>query len=166
MTVLLFVSLKTCPTRNNSMCCQVHGLMWVSGSQHFVIVYTFYFLRCKVCSHNSLQWRQNDLDGVSNHRPVVCLLNYLFRRRSKEISKLLVTGLCEENSPETGEFPALRASNAENASIWSRHHVLLLYRYMAVVNPLDIPLYCPHYHPLKTVFENTCYWIWITSILE
>ena len=33
-----------------------------------------------------------------------------------------VTGLCEGNSPMTGEFPAQRASNAENASIWWRHH--------------------------------------------
>ena len=27
------------------------------------------------------------------------------------------------NSPVTGEFPAQRASNAENVSIWWRHHV-------------------------------------------
>ena len=29
-----------------------------------------------------------------------------------------------ENSSGTGEFPAQMASNAENASIWWRHHVL------------------------------------------
>ena len=45
------------------------------------------------------------------------------RRRSKKTSKLRVTGLCEGNSPVTGEFPAQRASNAENVSIWWRHHV-------------------------------------------
>ena len=39
-------------------------------------------------------------------------------------SKLRVTGLCVGNSPVTGEFPALRASNAENVSIWWRHHGL------------------------------------------
>ena len=33
---------------------------------------------------------------------------------SKKTSKLRVTGLCEGNSPVTGEFPAQRASNAEN----------------------------------------------------
>ena len=38
--------------------------------------------------------------------------------------KLRVTGLCEGNSPVTSEFPAQRASNAENVSIWWRHHVL------------------------------------------
>ena len=37
-------------------------------------------------------------------------------------SKLHVTGLCEGNSPVTGEFPAQRASNTENVSIWWRHH--------------------------------------------
>ena len=37
-------------------------------------------------------------------------------------SKLRVTGLSEGNSPVPGEFPAQRASNAENASIWWRHH--------------------------------------------
>ena len=43
-------------------------------------------------------------------------------QRSKKTSKLRVTGLCEENSPVTGEIPAQRASNAENVSIWWRHH--------------------------------------------
>ena len=37
--------------------------------------------------------------------------------------KLHVTGLCVGNSPVTGEFPAQRTSNAENVSIWWRHHV-------------------------------------------
>ena len=60
---------------------------------------------------------------VSNHQPHDCLLNRLFRRRSKETSKRRVTGLCARNSPGTGEFPAQRASNAENVSIWWRHHV-------------------------------------------
>ena len=35
---------------------------------------------------------------------------------------LRVTGLCGGNSPGTGEFPAQKASNAENVSIWWRHH--------------------------------------------
>ena len=39
---------------------------------------------------------------VSNHQPRDCLLNRLFRRRSKKTSKLRVTGLCEGNSPVTG----------------------------------------------------------------
>ena len=60
----------------------------------------------------TLQWRHNEHDGVSDHQPHDCLLKSLFRRRSKKTSKLRVTGLCEGNSPVTGEFPAQRASNA------------------------------------------------------
>ena len=41
--------------------------------------------------------------------------------------KLRATGLCAGNSPVTGEFPTQMASNAENASIWSRHHVNIVY---------------------------------------
>ena len=73
-----------------------------------------------------LQWR-HERDGVSTHRRHDCLFNRLFRRRSKKTSKLRVTGLCERNySPAIGEFPAKRASNAENVSILWRHHVLVL----------------------------------------
>ena len=47
----------------------------------------------------SLHWRHNDHGGISNHQPHGCLLNRLFRRRSKKTSKLRVTGLCAGNSP-------------------------------------------------------------------
>ena len=70
----------------------------------------------------ALQWRDNERDGVSNHQPHECLLKRVFGGRTKKISKLRVTGLCAGNSPVTGEFPAQRASNAENFSIWWRHH--------------------------------------------
>ena len=69
-----------------------------------------------------LQLHHNGHNIVSNHQPRVCLLNRLFRRRSKKTSKIRVPGLCTGNSPVTGEFPAQMASNAENVSIWWRHH--------------------------------------------
>ena len=72
----------------------------------------------------TLQSRHNERDGICNHQPHDCLLNRSFRRRSKKTSKLRVTGLCVGNSLVTGEFPAQRASNAENVSIWWRHHEL------------------------------------------
>ena len=77
---------------------------------------------CDIIS--ALRWRHNDRDGVSNHQPRDCLLNRLFRRRSKETSKLCVSGLCAANSPGTGEFSAQMASYAENVSIWWCHHGL------------------------------------------
>ena len=69
-----------------------------------------------------LQWRYNGRNDVSNNQSPDCLLNSLFRRRSKKTWKLCVTGLCEENSPVTAEFPVQMASNVENVSIWGRHH--------------------------------------------
>ena len=72
----------------------------------------------------SLLWRHNGSGSVSNYQPHDCLLHRLFRRRSKKTSKLCVTGLCAGTSPGTGEFPAQMASNAENISIWWRHHVI------------------------------------------
>ena len=65
-----------------------------------------------------LRWRHNGRDSVSNHQPHDCLLNHLFRRRSKKTSKLRITGLCASNSPGTAQM----ASNADNVSIWWRLH--------------------------------------------
>ena len=53
-----------------------------------------------------LQWRHNEYDGVSNHQPLDCLLNRLFGCRSKNTSHAQMT------------------SNAENVSIWWRHHII------------------------------------------
>ena len=72
----------------------------------------------------TLQWRHTWGDGVSNHQHGHCLLNRLLRRRSKQISNFRITGLCEGNSPVTGEFPAQLASNARNVTIWWLHHDL------------------------------------------
>ena len=45
----------------------------------------------------SLQLRHNGHGSVSNHQPHDCLLNRLFRRKSRKTSKLRVTGLCAGN---------------------------------------------------------------------
>ena len=74
-----------------------------------------------------LQWRYNGRDGVSNQQPYHWLSNRFIRRRSKKTTKLCVTGLWMGNSPLTGEFPAPMASNAENVSIWWRHHASHFY---------------------------------------
>ena len=77
------------------------------------------------CIKSSIMWRHNERDGASNHQRIDCLLNRLFRRRSKKTSKFRVAGPCEGNSPVTGEFPSPWASNVENVSIWWSHHVYL-----------------------------------------
>ena len=75
----------------------------------------------------TLQWRHNGRDGVSNHEPRDCLLNRVYRRRSKKTSKLRITGLCAWNSPVTGESRTQMTSNEENVSIWWRHHESVLH---------------------------------------
>ena len=91
---------------------------------------------------DSLRWRHNDHAGVSNHQPHDCLLNRLFRRKSKKTSKLRVTGVCAGNSPGTGEFPAQMASYAENVSIWWRHHVMSVTGIIIYTTRKDTIVYC------------------------
>ena len=97
--------------KSSSMYMNVHKILNEFDAQHY-----------KPNTECTLLWRHNGRDSVSNHQPHDCLHNRLFRRRSKQTSKFRVTGLCAGNSPGTGEFPAQMASNAENVSIWWRHH--------------------------------------------
>ena len=100
---------------------QSYSLFWFF---YFHILYSHTYFALDFVT---LQWRHNGSDKVSNHRRLGCLLYRLFRRRSKKTSKLRVTSLCEGNSPVTDEFPSQRASNAENVSIWWRHHDILVH---------------------------------------
>ena len=91
-------------------------LMYIYHMNHLLLVLQHIF------KAKTLLWRHNEHDGISNHQRLECLHNHVFRLRSKKTSKLHVTGLCAGNSPVTGEFPAQRASNSGNVSIWWRHH--------------------------------------------
>ena len=117
--------------------------------------------------HYSLQWRHNGRDGVSNHQHHDCLLNRLFRRRSKKTSMLRVTGLCVGNSPGTGEFPAQMASNAENVSIWWRHHVLqTLWTWSGLINAYMTGGGYTSAPPEYVEIQNEKYFADISSILQ
>ena len=102
------------------LCANTPFVKWVSG-------------RRLTLAYEDSDVLPNNRDITSNHQSHDCLPNRLSRRRSKKIPKLRVTGLCVGNSPVTGEFPAQRASNAENVSIlpliskdalWSAHSLL------------------------------------------
>ena len=65
----------------------------------------------------SLQWRHNGRDGVSNHQ------------RQKFVQAQIIENMKPPRHWPlwgeplvTGGFPSQRASNAENVSIWWRHH--------------------------------------------
>ena len=68
---------------------------------------------------NALHWRHNECPGASNHRHFHCLFNHLFRRahQVKHQSCALLAFM-------RGIHRWQRASNAENVSIWWRHHLL------------------------------------------
>ena len=101
----------------------------------------------------SLRWRHNG--RVSYHQPHDCLLNRLFRRSSMKTSKLRVTGLCAGYSPVTGEFQTQMSSNAENISIWWRHHVSLKYDPRdPIVDRPGLIQWCPILLTHKCVIRN------------
>ena len=121
----------------------------------------------------SLQWRYNGRDGVSTHRRLDCFLNHLFRRRSKKTSELRATGLCEGNSPVTGEFPAQRVSNAkmfpfddvtifcsdENSRVGevgrSANHCFLRYQWIVLLTEITLNRFSVIKKPLVSFFYTT-----------
>ena len=90
---------------NFSFICKGQGTLMQDPYKSFDVFFDVYLNGSRVvlmwchCNGDSLQWHHNDPDDVSNHQPHGCLLNRLFRRRSKKTSKLRVTGLCAGNSP-------------------------------------------------------------------
>ena len=82
-------------------------MVYQATEQHSNGSTLFYFFRTIMLQLKTATswWRHNGRDGVSNHQPHDCLINRLFRRRSKNTSKFRFTGLCAGNSPRTGEFP-------------------------------------------------------------
>ena len=117
--VFLYISMNRLLNKDSSYCNLRHHGAYV------LICIEISIIKVRWCHGGitPLQWRHYGRDSVSNRQTHHCLLNGLFRCRSKKTSKLRVNGLCEGNSPMTSEFPTHMASNAENVSIWWRHHV-------------------------------------------
>ena len=89
-------------------------------TMHYLIQWQPSSMTPSVGLSQSLHWRHNEGDDISNHRRLYCLLNRLLIRRR---TKLRVIGLCQGNPSMTSGFPSQRASNAENVFIWWRHNV-------------------------------------------
>ena len=86
-----------------------------------------------------LQWRNNEFSGITNvsiFYSTVCS-----GADQRKHQKVCVTGLCEGNSPVTGEFPTQRASNVENVSIWWLHHEWKLLLKQSQLIPLTLQLF-------------------------
>ena len=114
---------------------------------------------------NTLQWRLNGRDGISNHQPHECLLNRLFRRRSKKTPKLCATGLCAGihrwpvNSPHKWPVTQKMFPFDDVIMIWG---ILLYLHNQRVINmTLDYHLCCtpgsdciPLHGSITLLFDN------------
>ena len=137
-----------------------------------------------LCNSISLQWRHNEHDGVSCHWCLDCMHSRLFRRRSKKTPKLRVSGLCEGNSPVTGEFPAQRANNAGKCfhvhewflrdafesfrGTWWRHQMETFSALLALcAGNSPVPVNFPHKGQWRgaLMFSLICAWIndWVNN---
>ena len=131
------------------------SFMCMSGKKMDMLQWNFIMMHSILRCMQTIQWRHNGRDGVSNHQLHDCLLNCLFRLRSKKTSTLHITGLCVGNSPVTGEFSTQMASKAENVSIsWCHHGWLVL----CVLFWLD---WSPFIHILQWYFTGTWAIIWL-----
>ena len=100
---------------------------WPTNQSHNIPLYlkppfppmdNFIFLLAR---YSLLKLRHNECGSVSNQQRLHCLLKCWLRCRLKKTWKLRFTGLCAGNPPVIGEYPAQKASNAENVSIWWCH---------------------------------------------
>ena len=109
---------------------------------------------------NSLQRCHNERDSFSNHQRLNGLLNRLFRRRSKETSKLRVTGLCGgiHRSPHKG--PVTRKMFPLDDVImyfFSRNYFVMNYKIMCLETKYKIVSYSQDYiinHKSKLWFHK------------
>ena len=94
-----------------------------------------------ICDRNqlyALQWRHNDHGGSPASR--LFTKSFIQAKIKEHIKAPLHWPLCGEFTG-TGEFPAQRASYAENVSIWWRHHgISSIQGWQCKVNP-NIKLY-------------------------
>ena len=89
--------------RNSNQNTEIYGIKYIFENFHFghssmcekrMLMLSFSAISFHPWQSEPLQWHHNQRDGVSNHQRHECLLNRLFRLRSKKTSKLRVTGLC------------------------------------------------------------------------
>ena len=115
----------------------------------------------------SLQWRHNE--RVSNHQPHDCLLNRLLSANQTKHQRSASLALV------TGEFPAQRASNVENVSIWWRHHdvwvstdnrhVDRLISWLLVKIRVDMIFILNHQNRMRHICVSKLYHHWFSQVM-
>ena len=127
-------------------------------------VYPTYFMPYLPMNYSllSLQWRHNERDGVSNHRRLDCLLKRFFQAQIEESIKAPRPRPLWGESTVDRWFPSQRASNAENVSIWWRHHdhswlllpLLLAWTSCWTSSRVDITLTWLHCNGYQTILNR------------
>ena len=75
-----------------------HSLSQVTSFMQLGMLWVPVHLGLGVWNQSPLEWCHNMCDGIWNQQHLNCLLNHLFRCRSKKTSTLHVIGLCEGTS--------------------------------------------------------------------
>ena len=76
----------------------------------------------RIYMYASVNYGDVKLGTIASQITNLTIVYSTIQTQIKETSKLRATGLFVRNSPVTGAFPAQMVSNAENGSIWWRHH--------------------------------------------
>ena len=103
-----------------------------NGENNVIMIITPLFHRCRRCLGISLD-HHNDVimrAMASQITSLTIVYSTVIQAQIKENIKAPRHWPLWGNSPVTGEFPAQRASNAENVSIWWRHHVIHEHLYL------------------------------------
>ena len=91
------------------------------------LIYVSMFISHRPLEFILLQLPHDERDDISNHRHLDCLLNHLLK-------KLRVTGPLWAKFTGDRWLPRPRTSNAEKASIWWRHHGMVIIFIICWVN--------------------------------
>ena len=84
---IMIMSVITCKVHFSAVICIYKQWSLFDTECWFIHSFQIFFI-----PSTTLHWRHNDHDGASNHQPLGCLFNRLYRRRSKKTSKFRVTG--------------------------------------------------------------------------
>ena len=106
------------------LCCRRKWYLINHDTTYTLWFDTYLIYQCRRASakHLTFQWRHNERDGVSITGISTVYSTVCSEADQPKTPKPRGIRLCEGNLPVTGGFPAQRASNVENVSMWLRHH--------------------------------------------
>ena len=140
----------------NTLRLHVNDWAW---SLYYPIWYLNKMLLCSTDVY-TLHWRHNGRDSVSNHQPHDCVLNHLFRRKSKKTSKLRVRLRLRQCLFNQNRY-RYHIRFTKNITIYN-NHILLIYNESNACWETSIKVISDRWHgghpnrnSMHTQWENT-----------